>query len=202
VEKLADGRVRSFPHVDGNFPGFVFLSLARTPGLLEAAVEAVKLAKPLLGQGRTVHMLMSDEFHISLSRTFAVRRHQIEPMVQQLRMELRSQPEFGGRLEGVGLYTNDERTRSFVGLRVSSGQEKISSLVRGVDRVMGRHKLQAFWPAHDFHVSVAWAAGDLPSEAPAVVTCAEGDARAVGFSVPSVRSKIGARSYTFRLRSK
>ena len=67
--------VRQFPHVDGNFAAHVFLTVAPAPALQQAIDRAVAA----LG----VHRLA--EYHVSLSRTFVLRRPQIAPFGEALR---------------------------------------------------------------------------------------------------------------------
>ncbi|XP_064130039.1 U6 snRNA phosphodiesterase 1 isoform X2 [Loxodonta africana] len=60
----------------------------------------------------------------------------------------------------VKIYTNQEKTRTFVGLEVTSGHAQFLSLVSEVDRVMEEFALTTFYQNPSFHVSLAWCVGD------------------------------------------
>ena len=195
-ESVADqyGRIRSFPHVDGNYPGYVFIKAGDAAGLDAAAREIVDAARALLPPDRTVHAVPLDEMHVSLSRTFAVRRHHIEPLVALLAERLRAVPRFTMALRGGRLYANDEGTRAFAGLRVRSGQARARRLVAAADAALRAFHQPPYYSEADTHVSVAWSVGPLPDPVP---EC-PGGLEAV-LPVAAVHAKIGARTYSFPL---
>ena len=185
-EVAADGRVRSFPHVEGNYAGFIYVPVRSIDGLEAAAVNATRLAQSSLtrlwksrqcsGNQPLVHRMPLQELHLSVSRTFALRRRQIEPVVEQLRKTLQASPCFDVALSGVDLYTNDEQTRSFVGLSLSSGRARMQATTRAVDHVLSNFSLEPFYNEMRFHVSVAWFAGPVPEGLPVTPLCADGAA--------------------------
>jgi hypothetical protein len=202
-EVAPDGRVRTFPHVKGNYPGFVFVSISTAPDVLAlAAAQACAAAELVLGPKCTVHRLPLSELHLSLSRTFAVRRPDIEPLVQLLADNLRALPRFSGTLRGAELYTNEDATRTFVGLRLASGEQRMHALVRGVDRSLSAFRIPAYYSELSFHVSVAWAAGGLqPGTSRELRVASDGkEGEKVHFDVDTAKAKIGARSYRFDLQ--
>jgi len=223
-----DGRVRSFPHVKGNFPGFVFVPIIGAGDALKAAaMQAVDAAALVLGADRVLHRIPLSEVHLSLSRTFAVRRPQIDNLVQLLRDQLHALPRFTASLCGASLYTNDDASRTFVGLRLDAGEKRTHMMVRGVDRALDTFRIPPYYSDLSFHVSVAWTTGALDPGTPRVLELGPlgaGDAEAgagvgaeagagvgaeVGsgagkradFAVDAAKAKIGARTYRFELRS-
>mmetsp|Transcript_55581 Transcript_55581/g.130190 ORF Transcript_55581/g.130190 Transcript_55581/m.130190 type:complete len:266 (-) Transcript_55581:71-868(-) len=198
-DRLPDGRVRSFPHVEGNYPGHAFISVGRAQGLVEAGIEAISSASNLLGEGRKLHTVLGDDRHISVSRTFALRRHQIESLVQDLKTQLKSIPSFEIQLSGSEVLTNDDKTRSFVVVRLTAGVEKMRSVIRAVDRTLARWQIEPYYAQQKFHVSVAWFAGS-PSDEEGAALSEPRATSTVTWMVKSVQAKIGARSYNFKLR--
>mmetsp|Transcript_54547 Transcript_54547/g.111287 ORF Transcript_54547/g.111287 Transcript_54547/m.111287 type:complete len:256 (-) Transcript_54547:53-820(-) len=197
-ERLPDGRVRAFPHVEGNYAGFIFVSVGRARGLAEAGQQAVAAASGVLAEGCKLHRVPGDDQHLSLSRTFALRRHQIEPLVQHLKSQLRTLPCFEVELAGADVLANDDRTRSFVGLKLKAGTEKMRGLVRAVDRSLTKWDVEPYYSEQRFHASVAWFAGALDQVD--VKRLGDIETPTVSCAVTSVHAKIGARSYNFRLR--
>jgi 2'-5' RNA ligase len=196
-EVVADqyGRIRSFPHVEGNYPGYVFIKASHAEGLEATALELFKSSRALLPPDRVLHAVPAEEMHVSLSRTFAVRRHQIEPLVALLTERLRAVPRFPAALRGGRIYSNDERTRTFAGLRVCAGQERMRRLIAATDAALRAYRQPPYYSEADVHVSVAWAAGPPPDPLPAALA----DGREAHLHVARVHAKIGARTYEFEL---
>ncbi len=196
-EVVADqyGRIRSFPHVEGNYPGYIFIKASHAEGLEATALELFNAARALLPPDRPLHAVPADEMHISLSRTFALRRHQIEPLVALLAERLRAVPRFPAALRGGRIYANDERTRTFAGLRVCDGQERMRRLIAATDTALRAYRQPPYYSEADVHVSVAWAAGPPPDPLPT----GPPDGREARLHVARVHAKIGARTYAFDL---
>jgi 2'-5' RNA ligase len=213
-EVSRDGRVRSFPHVKGNFPGFVFVPIIGAGDALKAAaMQAVEAAALVLGPSRVLHRIPLSEVHLSLSRTFAVRRPQIDSLVQLLRDQLHALPRFTATLCGAALYSNDDASRTFVGLRLDGGEKRTHMMVRGVDRALETFRVPPYYSDLSFHVSIAWTTGALEPGTPSVLELAPlgagdeeagagaGAGKRVDFAVDAAKAKIGARTYRFELRS-
>jgi U6 snRNA phosphodiesterase len=219
----ADGRMRSFPHVEGNYAGFVYVPLRGVEGLEAASVEATKIAQEVLTQKCLLHRIHVQDLHISVSRTFALRRVQIKPVVDDLRRTLRALPCFDAAVLGVDLYSNEENTRSFVGLSLSVGATRMQTTTRAVDYALSTIPVEPFYDEMRFHVSVAWFAGAVPQGVPLVLVGDTGvrvdqgsdegcngkekdeqvlqNARLrVSFSVKTIEAKIGAKKYSFKLK--
>jgi hypothetical protein len=235
-----DGRVRSFPHVVGIWAGFVYVPLRRIEGIEAAAVRATNMAAAILnknwksgqcaGNQPLLHRIPVQDMHLSISRTFALRRPQIDPVVELLRKNLNSLPGFDAAVSGIDLYSNDDKTRSFVGLSLSLGAMRMQMLTRAVDHALTAFSLDPFYEEMRFHVSVAWFAGPLPEGVPTTLVGDDGvvieaeQGRAgdtskerehggahkdgggasviprVCFSVQAVEAKIGKKKYSFKLK--
>ena len=179
-----DGRVRSFAHVEGNYAGFIYVPMRGIVGLEAAAVSATRLAQAALTRNWKCRQSLDNqpllrripvhELHLSVSRTFALRRRQIEPLVEQLRRNIQGLPCFDASLQGIDLYSNDEKTRSFVGLSLAGGRTRMQSTTRAVDQALSTLSLEPFYKEMRFHVSVAWFAGPVPEGLPSTLVFAAG----------------------------
>jgi hypothetical protein len=121
----------------------------------------------LEGEGYpTMHLLSSDEFHLSLSRTFPIRHHWIDPLTTSLRTQIESShhPNFVVTFSDVVFYTNDDQSRSFIGLQVQQGHEKLSFIVDKIDKILTQFKLATYYEEKSFHMSMFWCLGNILSQ--------------------------------------
>ncbi|XP_006148508.1 U6 snRNA phosphodiesterase isoform X2 [Tupaia chinensis] len=149
------GRVRTFPHERGNWATHVYIPY-------EAEEEFLDLLDALLSHAQTYipRLVRMEAFHLSLSQSVVLRHHWILPFVQALKDRMASCQGFFFTANQVKIYTNQEKTRTFVGLEVTSGHAQFLHLVSEVDRVMEEFDLTTFYQDPSFHVSLAWCVGD------------------------------------------
>ncbi|XP_036391651.1 U6 snRNA phosphodiesterase [Megalops cyprinoides] len=149
------GRVRSFPHERGNWATHVYVPYAPEEGLLDLLGEALAGRDPALT--RTAE---GEELHVSLSQTVPLRHHWIRRFVGSLRAGLRACRRSVCVADRLQVYTNQERTRTFLGAEVTAGHAHLLELARAVDRTMEEFDLATFYENPSFHVSLAWCVGD------------------------------------------
>ncbi|XP_039736931.1 U6 snRNA phosphodiesterase 1 isoform X3 [Pteropus medius] len=149
------GRVRTFPHERGNWATHVYLPY-------DAREEFMDLLDTLLFHAQTYvpRLVRMEAFHLSLSQSVVLRHHWIHPFVQALKDRMASCQRFCFTANQVKIYTNQEKTRTFVGLEVTSGHTQFLDLVSEVDRVMEEFDLATFYQDPSFHISLAWCVGD------------------------------------------
>lgn len=144
-------RTRNFGHVAGNWATFVSVDVAVGPETvargvahLDGAAETEAIAQP----------------HASLSRTFPLREHQIEPFVEDVRSAVAGLGAFD--LDGVALKTfmSENLSRRFAAVVVRKGRRSVLGLIRAVDMVVVAHQAPAFYANPEPHVSIAWAPHD------------------------------------------
>ncbi|KXZ55275.1 hypothetical protein GPECTOR_3g412 [Gonium pectorale] len=174
-------RVRTFPHVVGNFPTVVMLQVAA--GLTEPLDALYRKVRRLLPD---LEPMAQDDgpaaaagglpgvpgreregapphrgYHISLSRTVPIRHPQIAPLTALLTEHLAVVDcGFTVALAGLRSFANDDGTRSFVSAMVTTGNDQVCALVRRVDAAFAAHGLPAFYEVPLPHVSVGWLPGD------------------------------------------
>ncbi|XP_037396248.1 U6 snRNA phosphodiesterase isoform X2 [Pygocentrus nattereri] len=150
------GRLRSFQHERGNWATYVYLPYEPDDVFLELLDE--------LRAGAEAHgviLTLAEEFHVSVSRTVVLRHHWIQTFVQSLRKGLAQCRSFVCLADKLKVYTNDERTRTFLGMEVSTGCPQLLEAAKRVDETMDEFKLSTFYKDPSFHVSLAWCVGDL-----------------------------------------
>ncbi|PNH04896.1 hypothetical protein TSOC_008861 [Tetrabaena socialis] len=144
----APARVRSFPHVVGNFPTVVLLPVQgmdeQLDGLYRRARRLLPDLEPMAQEpgpeaggsgapagGRTgggggapaAHR----GYHISLSRTVAIRQQQIAPLTALLaeRLGAAVASPFPVSLCGLRSFANDEGSRSFLAVMATQGDQQV-----------------------------------------------------------------------------
>ncbi|NWX91654.1 USB1 phosphodiesterase, partial [Nothoprocta pentlandii] len=149
-----------------------------------------------------------DDFHVSLSQSVVLRYHWINPFVQSLKERLAPFHRFFCLANQVKVYTNQNKTRTFIGLEVSTGHFQLLELVSEVDKVMDEFDLPTFYKDPSFHISLAWCVGDLTSrlegqclrELQDIVDKFEDSAHLLRIQWEQIRCKSGNKYFTFPLR--
>ena len=218
---------RGFAHVPGNWPSYVYVRVAPSAALDAATERAVARARAHLRDDESAVPIAPADgapadgaapHHISLSRPFALRAHQIAPFVDALRAALAAAGcaaplhiALGGEAPSFAVLVNDERTRTFIALRLGGAGARdraargaLGRLVDAVDRTTARFGVgQPYYARPAFHVSLASVPGDA-SEALAPLGEEDDDdddgdddapPPAVALEVREVECKIGNKLF-------
>ncbi|KAG6977198.1 hypothetical protein JG688_00000604 [Phytophthora aleatoria] len=158
---------RAFPHVDGNWPSHVRIDIPVTQELRELARYAIKRAQGIvgdavtlvpfeeLGLGEASSTGANNGLHLSLSRPFVLTYAQINGLVESLRAALKWQQRFNVTLRRALLLVNDDKTRSFLALRVAEGEQQFTQVLRCVDQCLSRFELPTYYKVRLLFSSVA-----------------------------------------------
>jgi hypothetical protein len=180
-------RVRNFPHVQGNYATHVYIEVsipqpccdalrtllaalqAACPSPFHPLIEPTPLpsknAPPACGKPTSSSCV---SYHISLSRTVAIRSHQIKSLLAQLRHQLRRLRRFSVVIASQNMIVleNDEKTSTFVALSagpaVFGAEHPTNPLLRAMDAVSNAfqyHGLQRYYENPRPHVSIGWMLG-------------------------------------------
>ncbi|XVF11312.1 hypothetical protein REPUB_Repub08aG0016300 [Reevesia pubescens] len=180
-------RVRSFPHVDGNYALHVYIPvyipttskkemgqfLKRVASLIPG-LHAVDIDVPLnllcKEEYKLEQVALGREFHISLGRTVPIRVHQIDSIVTMLRQKLQFLKRYWIDFNKWEVFVNDDQTRSFLSLEVvTGGLAEITKQILAVNEVYKLHNLPEYYKDLRPHISLAWALGDLSGSLKRVV---------------------------------
>ena len=174
VTAAHQGRVRSFPHVEGNWATHVFIPIPASASLLQLLAECGSELQPA---GLPFTPLPASALHLSLSRTVVLRFHQIQPFTSALTSSLSSVLPLPAplllSLASLRFYTNDQRTRSFCSLAVQGGEASVLQLIRRVDGVMREFGLEVYYERPSLHVTCGWRTGDVFAQVRAQAAAAE-----------------------------
>ncbi|KAL8593124.1 hypothetical protein ACOMHN_018050 [Nucella lapillus] len=197
------GRVRSFPHMEGNWASHVYISV--TPD-----ERWNKLVDDLLLCLRPLNFERMDDLHISLSRTVCIRHHWIQPLTESLKENYQQMDSCLCDVGCMKLYTNDEKTRTFFSVEVEAEDTLLMQYVATADACLREFNLPPFYQNPSFHISLLWCVGDVVSQIPEKTKekiqklTGEFFSRHTDLSVVAVTQvllKTGNKTFAFHLRS-
>lgn len=137
---------RAFPHVDGNWPSHVNISIAGDATFHALCSTLIDRVQGIAAAGGAALVAMGDaDCHLSLSRPFVLTFDQIEPFVGALRAALKWRRRFFISLRGATILLNDDKTRSFLALRVRDGEQEVINTVKCVDKCMKQFSLSTYY---------------------------------------------------------
>ncbi|XP_072520411.1 U6 snRNA phosphodiesterase 1 isoform X2 [Salminus brasiliensis] len=197
------GRQRSFQHERGNWATYVYLPYEPEDVFLEL-LDGLRVSAAAHG----VSLTLAGEFHVSVSKTVVLRHHWIQPVVQSLRAGLAPCRSFVCLADKLKVYSNDEKTRTFLGMEISIGCTQLLEIVKRVDATMEEFNLSTFYKDPSFHVSLAWCVGDLTeklqgaclSELQSLVDGHEDGPFQIRLSCKELRCKTGNKVFLFPLQ--
>jgi len=149
-----EGRVRGFPHERGNWATYVYIQFDSDKFCDD--LEHLLTLSPELNRAK--------DFHISLSKTIVLRHHWIQPFVESLKLRLQHIKRFFLTYQALKFYTNEEKTRTFLGIQVDRGDSQLREIVEKIDECLREFKLTTFYEDPSFHVSIGWCVGDRQQE--------------------------------------
>ncbi|EZA59444.1 hypothetical protein X777_00287 [Ooceraea biroi] len=188
---LHDGRTRSFKHERDTASERFYAWIKSTLNKL-----------PVQGH------LVSD-LHVSLSRTLVLKYHWIPSFIERLRDVCCVCNQFVLRLTDVRVYRNEERTRTFLGIRCQNDDEMQRHLIAAITCVLDEYRLLPF--AEDdssYHVSFFWCLGDeeaylkelLPSLTESLSEFFAENPEDTSVCVNEICCKVGNKYRVFRLK--
>ncbi|KAL5501540.1 USB1 [Sanghuangporus vaninii] len=158
---LHQGRVRTSPHVEGQFAAFVYVPVPlkkNTPlrQLLEKSVNHAKNIEPALVcdwlDNPGTHTL-----HISLTRPIYLRDYQREELKRVVKAAARVVCPFTASFSKFATFENDEHTRVFLGIEIGAGHRELEMLSKTVEPILRTLRQKGFYSEPRFHASMAWA---------------------------------------------
>ncbi|KAG0038346.1 nuclear protein localization protein 4 [Podila clonocystis] len=172
------GRVRSRPHIDGSWPVHVYLDVKLSGEMFDIVSSFTESARKLVP--KSVSMLQSiqamradpkatpieaknaedaTELHISLTRPIYLQALHIGRFVSDVREAFKGKKRFNVSFSGLQAFSNDDKTRSFLSLRIGSGHSELERLLVEMDEIVERYAQPKFYEEPEFHASFAWAVG-------------------------------------------
>ncbi|KAF8349234.1 hypothetical protein F5887DRAFT_878788 [Amanita rubescens] len=172
------GRVRTHPHVEGQYATHVYLSLrlksqSAMCRLLRDVVAEAKTRVPSLQEACKLesegNSSKSPELHISLSRPIYLRAYQREDFKREVMRISKQQKPFSMSFTTFSELVNDERTRVFLAVEIGAGHHELKSLATALAPIIRQLRQQGYYENPRFHASLAWALLDRSSSIPSLL---------------------------------
>ncbi|KAI0078224.1 hypothetical protein K474DRAFT_1771162 [Panus rudis PR-1116 ss-1] len=162
---LHQGRIRTTPHVEGQYAAHVYVPVYieqgyRTSEVLQKIWCRSKQLLPLIhfiGEPQSGADFGIIELHISISRPIYLRAHQREELKQAVRSIARSTNPFPLSFATFSELQNDEKTRTFLTLEVGAGHDQLQKLSNALVPTLRSFRQKEFYSEPRFHASIAWA---------------------------------------------
>ncbi|XP_075146341.1 U6 snRNA phosphodiesterase 1 [Haematobia irritans] len=195
---LHQGRIRSFKHERGNWATYVFIGVP-----LSSVLEDVQDICQAYFKD-TCDLNAVSDLHISLSKTVVLQYHFIESFVKNLEDIFTPIQSFITSLSQLKVYTNAERTRTFLAVKVEDIHlQKMLQILQHVDGVMKNFKLATFYEEPSFHISILWCVGDycdvLSKKLSDIIPCLN-DNFPIELKIDQIKCKSGFKEFTFQLK--
>eukprot|EP00094_Tigriopus_californicus_P009868 TCALIF_09515-PA protein Name:"Similar to Usb1 U6 snRNA phosphodiesterase (Rattus norvegicus)" AED:0.03 eAED:0.03 QI:0/0/0/0.5/1/1/2/0/260 len=154
---LHQGRIRSFPHVKGNWATYVYVSG------LEGTLSDIELLQhdlQMVCAELPIKLEQIEDPHLSLSRVVTIKYDWIQPLMSSLKRSLAPFPRFKIKFMDIYILLNEEKTRTFICLGLDQSDRILRDLVSVIDANLAEFDLPAFYAQPKFHISLLWALGD------------------------------------------
>ncbi|KAF8902151.1 U6 snRNA phosphodiesterase Usb1 [Mucidula mucida] len=202
---LHQGRVRTTPHVDGQWASHVYvaLKLSRRSSLYTLLSEVIDTARCDVP---TLHGFWvaekEAELHVSLSRPIFLRAHQREDLKCAVKGLANKTAPFTISFAALAALTNDEQTRTFLAVEVGAGHGELVRLSDGLKPLLRRLRQKEYYDAPRYHGSIAWAldAVHLATKSLNERYQAALAAKANAFEAERVEVKIGKNVFAWRFK--
>ncbi|GLB38278.1 putative phosphodiesterase responsible for the U6 snRNA 3' end processing [Lyophyllum shimeji] len=161
--ELHQGRIRTTPHVEGQWAAHVYVSLdvAKRSALYEFMDDVLAHAKktcPTLNDIWTnSESRKRRELHISLSRPIYLRTHQREELKNAVKEFSKRFSPFRVSFATFCELVNDERTRTFLAMEVGAGHNELRTISDALTPTLQVLRQKEFYSDPRFHASIAWA---------------------------------------------
>ena len=189
---LHDHRIRSFPHVRGNWATYAFIKTD-----IDWSHLQTKLKTCLERQGIDAKDIKDP--HLSVSKVVTLQYHWIQPFTQTIQDKLKSRlvPFKLSIGPGIKVLVNEDFTRTFITIEVQSNKY-LNEVVKCCDETLVEYDKDTFYDPPEFHVSLLWTLGDQKSliDTKALEKCVQ-DIEAV--EVDFVHCKIGNKHFSLKL---
>ncbi|KAL6580656.1 hypothetical protein OROMI_008680 [Orobanche minor] len=137
LERNNSNRVRSFPHVEGNYAMHVYIPVtiplaqrkelalflkrvASVVGELHVVDIDILLSNLIKDEQKFDQVVIGREFHVSLGRAIPIRVHQRDSIMAMLRQRLQSRRRYWIDFNKWEVFVNDDGTRTFLSIEVTT----------------------------------------------------------------------------------
>lgn len=158
-------------------------------------------ALKMISQNSPLEWNPTEDLHISLTKPFALKHHEIDYFWNKLQETLQENPppaKLDITFKDCSYFTNDEKNTSFFSMNVSdSNRQQIINIISIVDKVMQMFGYPTYYKDPKPHASLFWAVGgDSINKVPTKLMSCFGK---IEIEVSKISCKIGKRIHEYLL---
>ena len=190
---LHDFRIRSFPHVRGNWATYAYIQPPKELDFEQLQKELIDILKSKQIEAKTI-----PNPHLSVSKVVTLQHIWIKSFTESFHEKIRKiQPFRISLTPNVQIFVNDDKTRTFFALEIAENSN-LQKIVKLCDDTLLEFKKEPFYENPQFHISLVWSLGQVSVPIQdlnqAVAKWLENQDQAV-FEVNSVHCKIGNKFF-------
>lgn len=156
---LHDFRLRSFPHVRGNWACHLYLEAS---GIDHETLQNSIVSRLALEEAKPI-----ENPHISVSRVFTLPHHCLSSFnetLQEKLVNLKSPKALSLALgDELKIFLNEEKSRTFIALPIFTNKH-LQDILECCDQTLLQFGKEAFYQPAEFHISLAWVLGNRKSQ--------------------------------------
>lgn len=95
--------------------------------------------------GPTEGLKSFSSYHLSLTKSLVLKFHWIESFADGVRRLCQNTRRFSVDLSDLRVYCNEDKTRTFIGIRCEDGSKRLEALVAGLDKLLEEYQLPPFY---------------------------------------------------------
>lgn len=100
-----------------------------------------------------------EDLHISVTKLLIIFHHWIESFLETVSLKIKTLFSFHILFGELEVYCNDERTRTFLGIKTVDGAN-LEKVTNTLDECLEEFKLPKYYETPSFHASILWCLGD------------------------------------------
>lgn len=195
------GRQRAIKHERGIWATYIYIPFSEEN---QEVLQKIQRKFKSLFSNKELREIL--EPHISLTKLLILRHHWIQQFTEEIRGKISEVKKFKVTLEKVEFYCNEEKTRTFIGLKTENN--RLEDCVTRIDETLEEFKLPKFYENPSFHASILWCLGDqvesLKKLKPVLQNCLEEifeeEESFLELFADEMNCKCGNRIYKFKLK--
>ena len=94
--------------------------------------------------------------HISLSKTFVLREHQIDSFIKDVQAQFSGFGNFQIKCAGISSFLSENKSRVFASALVRQGKKRVIQLIQRMDTIMQEYSKPTYFQDPKPHLSLSW----------------------------------------------
>lgn len=151
-------KIRNIPHIEGNFACSIYLKVKKSNKIISYKDKLFDKFKNIIEKKNNLDFenfeVNCDEYHISISRTFYMKFHQLNNLLKGLINSINNNIKIKGPislflLKKINFFQNDQNTRFFVGLEILKSK-KLIMFVDFINEFLKQYNINSYYEVNKF----------------------------------------------------